>query len=90
MSPLGARSANRWRRWSVTSSIKECSHPLRALLLPTGVPPVMPAVDHMADPQRPLASTFAIREAREDDWPQIWPIIHDIITERQTFTYAPP
>jgi len=50
---------------------------------------VMPAVDHMADPQRPLASTFAIREAREGDWPQIWPIIHDVITEQQTFAYDP-
>jgi hypothetical protein len=44
----------------------------------------MSAVDHMADPQRPIASTFTIREAREDDWPQIWPIIHDVITEQQT------
>jgi L-amino acid N-acyltransferase YncA len=43
----------------------------------------------MADPPRPSASTFAIREAREDDWPQIWPIIHDVITEQQTFPYDP-
>jgi L-amino acid N-acyltransferase YncA len=43
----------------------------------------------MADSQRPLASTFAIREAREGDWPQIWPIIHDVITEQQTFAYDP-
>ena len=43
----------------------------------------------MTDPQRPLASTFAIREAREDDWPRIWPIIHDVITEQQTFAYDP-
>jgi hypothetical protein len=37
-----------------------------------------------------MASTFAIRAAREDDWPQIWPIIHDVITEQQTFAYDPP
>ncbi len=43
----------------------------------------------MADPQRPLAPAFAIREAREDDWPQIWPIIRDVITEQQTFAYDP-
>ena len=46
-------------------------------------------VDHMADLQRLAASTFAIREAREDDWPQIWPIIHEVITEQQTFAYDP-
>ena len=32
---------------------------------------------------------FTIREAREDDWPQIWPIIHDVITEQRTFAYDP-
>ena len=73
----------------VTSSMKECSHPLKSHSLPAGVPAVMPAVHHMADPQRPMASAFAIREAREDDWPQIWPIIHDVITEQQTFAYDP-
>lgn len=31
----------------------------------------------------------AIRAAREDDWPQIWPIIHDVITEQRTFPYDP-
>jgi L-amino acid N-acyltransferase YncA len=45
--------------------------------------------DHMTDPQRPIASAFAIRDAREDDWPQIWPIIHDVISEQQTFAYDP-
>ena len=50
---------------------------------------MLSSVDYMADPQRPLASTFAICEAREDDWPQIWPIIHDVITEQQTFPYDP-
>jgi L-amino acid N-acyltransferase YncA len=43
----------------------------------------------MADPQRRMASGFSIREARDDDWPQIWPIIHDVITEQQTFAYDP-
>jgi GNAT superfamily N-acetyltransferase len=44
---------------------------------------------HMDDPQRPAAPAFAIREAREDDWPRIWPVIHDVITEQQTFPYDP-
>ncbi|NJC71775.1 GNAT family N-acetyltransferase [Planosporangium thailandense] len=43
----------------------------------------------MADPQRPAAPTFVVRAARDDDWPQIWPIIHDVITEQQTFAYDP-
>jgi L-amino acid N-acyltransferase YncA len=30
-----------------------------------------------------------IREAREADWPQIWPIIRDVVTEQQTFAYDP-
>ncbi|MDS0135636.1 MULTISPECIES: GNAT family N-acetyltransferase [unclassified Amycolatopsis] len=30
-----------------------------------------------------------IREARAEDWPAIWPIIHDVVTERQTFPYDP-
>jgi GNAT superfamily N-acetyltransferase len=46
-------------------------------------------MDHTDDPQRLMASTWAIREAREDDWPRIWPIIHDVITEQQTFPYDP-
>ena len=50
---------------------------------------MVPAMSHMADPQRPMAPAFAIREAREDDWPQIWTIIHDVITEQQTFPYDP-
>jgi L-amino acid N-acyltransferase YncA len=36
-----------------------------------------------------MAPAFAIREAREDDWPQIWPIIHDVVAEQQTFAYDP-
>ena len=30
-----------------------------------------------------------IREAREDDWPRIWPIVHDVVTEQRTFPYDP-
>src|SRR5207248_11266517 len=30
-----------------------------------------------------------IREARDDDWPRIWPIIHDVVTEQRTFPYDP-
>jgi L-amino acid N-acyltransferase YncA len=69
--------------------MRECSHVLRSLLLPTGVPALVPAVAHMADSRRPIASTLAIHEAGEDDWPQIWPIIDDVITEQQTFAYDP-
>jgi hypothetical protein len=69
--------------------MRECGHLLRSLLLPTGLLVVVSTVDHMADPQRPTASTFTIREAREDDWPQIWPVIHEVITEQQTFAYDP-
>jgi L-amino acid N-acyltransferase YncA len=50
---------------------------------------VVPALDRIDDPQHPVASTFAIREVRADDWPQIWPIIHDVVTEQQTFPYEP-
>jgi L-amino acid N-acyltransferase YncA len=89
-SPLGVRCVQMGGdAGAVTSSMRECSHLLRSLLLPTGVLTTVSAMDHMADPQRPMASTFTIREAREDDWPQIWPIIHDVITEQQTFAYDP-
>lgn len=37
----------------------------------------------------PAGPSLAVREAREDDWPQIWPIISDVITEQQTFAYDP-
>lgn len=30
-----------------------------------------------------------IREARAKDWPGIWPIVHDIGTEQETFPYDP-
>jgi L-amino acid N-acyltransferase YncA len=30
-----------------------------------------------------------IREARDGDWPQIWPIVHDVVTEQRTFPYDP-
>lgn len=36
-----------------------------------------------------MAPALVIREAREDDWPQIWPIIHDVATEQETFAYDP-
>lgn len=46
-------------------------------------------VDRMADTTRPAASALTIRAAREDDWPQIWPIVHDVVTEQHTFPYDP-
>jgi L-amino acid N-acyltransferase YncA len=30
-----------------------------------------------------------IRKSREADWPRIWPIIRDVVTEQQTFPYDP-
>ncbi|NKE59766.1 GNAT family N-acetyltransferase [Lentzea sp. PSKA42] len=30
-----------------------------------------------------------VREAREDDWPQIWPIIQNVITQQETIPYDP-
>ena len=43
----------------------------------------------MHDPQLPVAPAFAIREAHDDDWPQIWSIIHDVITAQETIPYDP-
>ena len=40
----------------------------------------------MTEPRRPA---LTIREARADDWPRIWPIIQDVITEQRTFPYDP-
>ncbi|GGM86554.1 N-acetyltransferase [Lentzea pudingi] len=34
-------------------------------------------------------SAVAIREAGDDDWPQIWPIIRDVVTEQRTIPYDP-
>jgi hypothetical protein len=65
----------------VASIMRACGGLFRLVFCPAGVLAVVPAVARMADPQRPLAAALAIREAREDDWPQIWPIIHDVITE---------
>ncbi|HEX8869109.1 MAG TPA: GNAT family N-acetyltransferase [Lentzea sp.] len=36
-----------------------------------------------------MQSPISIREAREDDWPQIWPIIHDIVSQQETIPYDP-
>ena len=30
-----------------------------------------------------------VREAREDDWPQIWPIIENVVTRQETIPYDP-
>ncbi|WP_372665679.1 GNAT family N-acetyltransferase [Amycolatopsis kentuckyensis] len=30
-----------------------------------------------------------IREALDSDWPRIWPIVHDVVTEQRTFAYDP-
>jgi L-amino acid N-acyltransferase YncA len=46
-------------------------------------------MSHMAHLQHPQAPPVAIREARADDWPRIWPIIRDVVTEQRTFAYEP-
>src|SRR3954470_7522509 len=46
-------------------------------------------MSHMADLQHPQAPPVTIREAHADDWPQIWSIIQDVVTEQQTFAYEP-
>jgi L-amino acid N-acyltransferase YncA len=59
----------------------------RGHLLATGGPaPVEPPSCVVA--VRPGA-TLVIREARADDWPGIRPIIHDVVTEQETFPYDP-
>nr|WP_042183528.1 GNAT family N-acetyltransferase [Kibdelosporangium sp. MJ126-NF4]CEL15594.1 GCN5-related N-acetyltransferase [Kibdelosporangium sp. MJ126-NF4]CTQ98258.1 GCN5-related N-acetyltransferase [Kibdelosporangium sp. MJ126-NF4] len=30
-----------------------------------------------------------IRDANNDDWPRIWPIIHDVVTDQRTVPYDP-
>ena len=30
-----------------------------------------------------------VRDARDDDWPQIWPIIQNVITQQETIPYDP-
>src|SRR5512135_2809754 len=69
--------------------MRVCGGLFRLVFCPAGVLAVVPTVARMADPRCPVAAAFAIRDAREDDWPQIWPIIHDVITEQQTFPYDP-
>lgn len=39
--------------------------------------------------QAPIRPGFVVREARDEDWPRLWPIVHDVITEQQTFAYDP-
>ena len=68
--------------------MRVCGGLFRLVFCPAGVLAVVAAVARMADPRRPVAA-WVIREAREDDWPQIWPIIHDVITGQQTFPYDP-
>jgi L-amino acid N-acyltransferase YncA len=95
-----AGNLRRPRRWecgaqmagdagAVTSTMRGCGHLPRSLLLAAGILAVVSVVGHMADPPPAMAPALAIREARDDDWPQIWPIIQDVITEQQTFAYDP-
>jgi GNAT superfamily N-acetyltransferase len=59
----------------------------RGFLLATGgSPPGEPSPDTVAVR---AGATLVIREAREDDWPGIWPIIQDVVTEQETFPYDP-
>jgi hypothetical protein len=69
--------------------MRVCGGLFRVVCSPVGVLAVVSSVPRKGDRRRPLAAAFAIRNAREDDWPQIWPIIHDVITEQQTFPMTP-
>ncbi|MEV0678839.1 GNAT family N-acetyltransferase [Actinosynnema sp. NPDC050436] len=52
---------------------------------------VQPQKDEPVGSQPPTRARNActIREAQDDDWPQIWPIVRDVVTEQQTFAYNP-
>ncbi|MFT7837696.1 GNAT family N-acetyltransferase [Saccharothrix sp. BKS2] len=43
----------------------------------------------MPDRRHRVVPSVTIREAREDDWPRMWSIIHDVITGQRTFSYDP-
>ncbi|GAB2811416.1 GNAT family N-acetyltransferase [Lentzea nigeriaca] len=43
----------------------------------------------MYEPQHRVAPGFAVREAQDDDWPQMWSIIRDVITAQETIPYDP-
>ncbi|MHB1430499.1 MAG: GNAT family N-acetyltransferase [Streptosporangiaceae bacterium] len=47
------------------------------------------AAGQMSDSPGRRSTDFAIRDASQDDWPRIWPIIYDVITGQQTFPYDP-
>lgn len=38
------------------------------------------------DPHRPLTT---VREARAEDWPDIWPIVEEVVRAADTFAYDP-
>lgn len=35
------------------------------------------------------ANTLTLREARDEDWPHIWPIVRKVAEEAETFAYDP-
>ncbi|MEA5360106.1 GNAT family N-acetyltransferase [Amycolatopsis sp., V23-08] len=51
-----------------------------------GSPPVEPSSRTVAVRAGPA---LVIREARAEDWPGIWPILRDVVTEQETFPYDP-
>jgi L-amino acid N-acyltransferase YncA len=51
-----------------------------------GSPPVEPSPRTVAVR---AGTTLVIREARAEDWPGIWPILHDVVSEQETFPYDP-
>jgi GNAT superfamily N-acetyltransferase len=40
-------------------------------------------------PALAVAVTVLIRDATEDDWPQIWPFLRQIVRARETYAYDP-
>jgi ribosomal protein S18 acetylase RimI-like enzyme len=39
--------------------------------------------------QAPVAMTISIRPFREDDWPELWPILRATFAKGDTYTFAP-
>jgi L-amino acid N-acyltransferase YncA len=54
--------------------------------LPSRIDPRIPAAP---DLNARLARVVVIRDATEVDWPQIWPILRQIVTAGETYAYDP-
>lgn len=61
------------------------STPHQTALDRTGPGPIPNTVEHGDG----ILGDMRIREATPDDWPAIWPFLHDIVTARETYAYDP-